>query len=74
VSFAPASAAYVNIPDCAFADISKGNTNRLAPVQPVAVHARLSALVAVSTLPATVVLEFACVDPAATADHAPPIY
>jgi uncharacterized membrane protein YphA (DoxX/SURF4 family) len=55
-----------------FLAISLGNTMRLAPVPPVSVPAILSALVAISTLPATVALALGCVLPLATVDQAPP--
>lgn len=66
--------AYTQLPSCIILANTSGVITRFAPVPPVTVHANHSTDVAVSTLPATVVLEFACVLPADTADHAHPIY
>ena len=54
--------------------IRSGVATKLAHVAPVAVPASNSTCVATSTLPATVVLAFACVLHPLTATHAPPIY
>lgn len=48
----------MNVLDCVFLAISLGRTDNKAPVPPVSVPAVLSAVVAISTLPATVVLAF----------------
>lgn len=64
----------MNVLDCVFLAISLGRTDNEAPVPPVSVPAILSAVVAISTLPATVVLAFGCVDHAAKAFHAQAIY
>jgi hypothetical protein len=53
---------------------SEGQTTNKAHVPHVTVAAATSACVAISTLPATVVLAFACVLHADTALHAPHIY
>lgn len=74
VSSPPTSSQYINVLDCVFLAISLGNTDNKAPVPPVSVPAILSAVVAISTLPATVVLAFGCVDHAAKAFHAQAIY
>lgn len=57
-----------------FFAISLGRTDNNAPVSPVSVPALLCAVVAISTLPATVSLAFGCVDHAAKAFHAQAIY
>ena len=57
-----------------FAAISEGRAERLALVPPVFVPAIVSEVVAISTLPATVVLAFGCVEPAEITDHVPAIY
>lgn len=59
----------MNVLDCVFLAISLGNTDNKAPVPPVSVPAILSADVAISTLPATVVLAFGVL-PAAMSVHA----
>ena len=64
----------MNVLDWIFLAISLGRANSAAPVHPVSVPAILSADVAISTLPATVVLAFGCVDHAAKAFHAQAIY
>ena len=51
--------------------IISGVVDKRAPVQPVLVHAVISACVAISTLPATVVLAFGVL-PVALSTHAPP--
>lgn len=67
-------AQYTRLADWVIFAIKSGVKSKLAPVPHVAVPAIHSASVASSTLPATVVLAFACVLPDATALHAPPIY
>ena len=57
-----------------FAALSEGAAMRFAPVHPIFVPEIVSALVAISTFPATVMLAFGWVDPADTADQAPLIY
>ena len=57
-----------------FVFISLGSTESKAPVPPVSVPAILSALVAISTLPATVALALGCVLHAEIALQAPQIY
>ena len=57
-----------------FLAISLGITLSVAHVHPTSVPAIVSAVVAISTLPATVVLAFGCVDHAAKAFHAQAIY
>lgn len=52
--------------------MSLGSTESNAPVPPVSVPAILSALVAISTLPATSVEAFGCVLPDDTVTQAPP--
>lgn len=54
--------------------MSLGSTESVAPVPQTSVPAILSALVAISTLPATVALALGCVLHAEIADHAPAIY
>jgi len=56
-----------------FLAISLGNTDINAPVSQVSVPATLCAVVAISTLPATVVLAFGT-EPAAISAHAQPTY
>lgn len=57
--------AYLNLPAWSFAAISLGSTNTLAPVHHVSVPAWLSALVAISDLPATASVAFATDQPLA---------
>jgi hypothetical protein len=52
-----------------FLAISLGNTELKAPVPPVSVPALLSAVVAISTLPATVVLALGVGVPDAAVSH-----
>ncbi len=65
---------YNQLPDCACVARFAGVGTKNAHVQPVAVPAVISAVVAISTLPATVSLAFGCVDHAAKAFHAQAIY
>ena len=72
VSSPPTSAPYTKVADWIFLAISLGRTEREAPVPHVSVPACDSAVVAISTLPATVVLAFGVV-PVARFVHAHPI-
>ena len=74
VSSPPTSVPYMNVLDCVFLAISLGRTDNKAHVPPVSVPAVLSAVVAISTLPATVVLALGWVDHADTALHAHDMY
>ena len=62
----------MNVLDWIFLAISLGRANSAAPVHPVSVPAILSADVAISTLPATVVLAFTNVAPVPKSTQAPP--
>lgn len=57
-----------------FLAVSEGVTDKYAQVSHVSVHAIDCAVVAISTLPATVVLAFGCVLPDDIADQEPHIY
>lgn len=67
----PESTHDINVDDWIFLAISLGSTSSNAPVSPVSVPAIDCADVAISTLPATVVLALGCVLPDATVDQAP---
>lgn len=72
VSSPPTSVPYMNVLDCVFFAISLGKGDTKAPVQPTSVQAIVSALVAISTLPAVVVVAFTNVAPVPTSIQAPP--
>lgn len=71
VSSHPASAQYVHVQLCICVAKSAGVENNGAQVSPVAVPAVFCAVVACSTLPATVVLAFAVTVPWSLSTHAP---
>lgn len=64
----------MKVQDWVFLAMSEGRADRSAPVSPVSVPATDWAVVAISTLPATVVLAFGCVLQEETADQAPAMY